>query len=479
MISRRRFVQSSMTAALIPLLPKAVLTASAAGSGDTPAIRQSWEEFAQGPHLQPFIDAIGSMRDNKDETDPNSWYYWIKTHQDHCPHRKPYFLAWHRGLLKRFEGRLRRVSGIADFQLPYWNYYANPQVPAAFLVDHSPLWRNKRTSSDVTDALSLAPFADDVTNFERGLEDAFEPTLETAPHNPVHNLIGGAMSNITFSPADPLFYVHHANIDRLWAAWSAAGNGREMPPENDPYWQGDNLDYGPAIRSMPKVWTYSTTSTFLGYAYDDETMPASLPSYPASMARPASQPVQLLSPAHLDATTKQLGGTGQFALDEQSTTFDIPMPASSANHIRSLMIGKSSATRNGGPLELVLENVRLTGLGEEGGFFYKVFLNLPASGSAIRRERDYLLGMIGPFEISVAQMSARMAAGKPMHGSMDAHAKGPVQATMRFPVMESLRRIWPANLDKLSVSLVRVGRQGRAGRVIVVDRMRLEASEPR
>lgn len=474
MISRRRFVQSSMTAALVPLLPKAAFTATTATTAGGVTIRPSWEAFAQGPYLQAFIDAIATMRANRDETDLNSWYYWVKVHQDECPHGRPYFLAWHRGLLKRFEGELRRVSGISDMPLPYWNYYANPQVPPEFQVEHSSLWRGNRVSTDVTGALSLAPFDDSVTGFERGQSDALEPTIETAPHNPVHNIIGGAMSNIRFSPADPLFYVHHANIDRLWAAWCAAGNGREMPPEDDIYWQGDPLQYGPAIRSVPKIWTYATTSTYMKYDYDDLTMPTGLPgSYPASMARPASEPVPTLAPARTGAATQRLGGTGQFALDERSVTFDIPVLAQGANHIRSLMLRPAARAGAAAPLELVMEDVRLTGLGEQGGFFYKVFVNLPRAGAAARPERDYLVGMIGPFEIGVAQMQARMAAGMPMGGAMGTHAKG--ATTLRFPVMGALRRIWPVDLDTLSVSLVRVGRQGRPGRVIVVGRMRLEA----
>jgi tyrosinase len=477
MISRRRFVQSSMAAALVPLLPRNALTAAAAaGSSSGLAIRQSWAEFAQGPYCQTFIDTIGKMRANKDETDPSSWYYWIRVHIDHCPHHSPYFLAWHRGLLKRFEGQLRKVSGVDDLRLPYWNYYADPNIPAEFQVEKSPLWRSDRTSTTVADALSLAPFGDDVVNFPRGSGNAFEAKLENAPHNPVHNLIGGAMSNLTFSPADPLFYVHHANIDRLWAAWAAAGNGRQMPPPTDPYWQGDDLNYGPAIRPVPKVWTYSTTSTYLKYAYDDQSMPTTLPGpYSASLVRPASEAVQILAPRPIDATTRSLGGAGQFALDERSATFEIPLPSQSAAQMRSLMIGPAAANGGQAPLELVLDDVRLTGVGEEGGFFYKVFLNLPDRGPSTRQERDYLLGVIGPFEISVAQMRKRMAMGMPMDGSGHDHGKGPLTVSLRFPIMDTLRRNWPVSLDKLSVSLVRVGRPKRRGTAIKVGQMRLEA----
>ncbi len=37
-------------------------------------------------------------------------------------------------------------------------------------------------------------------------------------HNRGHNLVGGHMSQ-GYSPNDPIFWLHHANVDRLWANW--------------------------------------------------------------------------------------------------------------------------------------------------------------------------------------------------------------------------------------------------------------------
>lgn len=54
-------------------------------------------------------------------------------------------------------------------------------------------------------------------------------TLEGLPHNNIHNYIGGAggswsapYGNMTnnLSPVDPIFFLHHANMDRLWDVWS-------------------------------------------------------------------------------------------------------------------------------------------------------------------------------------------------------------------------------------------------------------------
>jgi tyrosinase len=40
-------------------------------------------------------------------------------------------------------------------------------------------------------------------------------------HNTAHGFIGGHMSSPAVSPNDPVFWLHHANVDRLWANWQA------------------------------------------------------------------------------------------------------------------------------------------------------------------------------------------------------------------------------------------------------------------
>lgn len=50
--------------------------------------------------------------------------------------------------------------------------------------------------------------------------DAHGAQVFTPTHNTGHNFIGGHMSG-GFSPNDPVFWLHHANVDRLWANWQA------------------------------------------------------------------------------------------------------------------------------------------------------------------------------------------------------------------------------------------------------------------
>jgi tyrosinase len=49
----------------------------------------------------------------------------------------------------------------------------------------------------------------------------FAGDLEHELHDPVHVVVGdsGQMSNMLFSPQDPIFWLFHCNVDRLWSRW--------------------------------------------------------------------------------------------------------------------------------------------------------------------------------------------------------------------------------------------------------------------
>ena len=52
--------------------------------------------------------------------------------------------------------------------------------------------------------------------------------MEGQPHNNVHNCVGGLMQDM-LSPVDPLFFLHHANIDRLWDVWTRKQQKLNLP----------------------------------------------------------------------------------------------------------------------------------------------------------------------------------------------------------------------------------------------------------
>jgi tyrosinase len=434
-------------------------------------VRPEWTTFCTTPMFQVYLSAISAMRANTNAADPSSWNYWVDVHKNYCPHSVAYFLAWHRGLLFRFEAQLRKVAGNSSLTIPYWDYYTQPVMPIEFTDSTSPLYFANRRNTDVTNALSLAPFADTVVNFQRGLTHAFETTLESLPHNPVHNLIGGAMGAVTISPRDPIFWVHHGNIDRLWAAWCNAGNGRTMPDSTDPYWKGSFI-YGAGVPTMARSWAISESG--LHYQYENETMPTALPVITVP-PQPAAITLQALSSTPQGALAVSLGGGRQLALDERSVSVAVPLSEMDRNQVRSLLLmqdATNAKTKVNDSLRVVLDGVRLTELGKKSGYFYKIYINLPKAKGISLAETTYLLGTLGAFEIT------GILNHEAMSGMSMAKASDGVRIT--YPATEALAQIAPGKLDKLTISFVRVDGNSRPlkGTVITVREFRVETTDP-
>lgn len=70
------------------------------------------------------------------------------------------------------------------------------------------------------------------------------------PHVAGHGGVGGTILSVAGSPAEPLFFLHHTNLDRLWWNWQQAdpdtrtydiGNWSNIPPYS--YLSQQYLDY--------------------------------------------------------------------------------------------------------------------------------------------------------------------------------------------------------------------------------------------
>lgn len=176
---------------------------------------------------------------------------------DQCQHAGWYFLPWHRGYLAAFESiiawKIVQLGGPADWKLPYWNYFDTSNTNARrfpqsftepFLPDGSSnalsWWARSSTLSlstsltgaDITlDAMKLRVFTAEVgagalggspTGFTQFGPNGSAGALELDPHNTVHVMVGGLggiMTDPNYAALDPLFWLHHCNIDRLWSAW--------------------------------------------------------------------------------------------------------------------------------------------------------------------------------------------------------------------------------------------------------------------
>jgi tyrosinase len=508
--TRRDFVKGSISALMLPSL------ANHSASAATLRQRPDWDTFRASSSYPSYLNGIRKMRANTNAADRNSWRFWTNVHVYHCPHTAPYFLAWHRGYLNYFEETLRANSGNGALVLPYWDYYKNPVIPGDFTdpASSNPLYIS-RVNNNVSGALTMAPFSGSLTSLPRNTANAFESSLEDFPHNPVHDIIGGVMTTME-SSLDPIFWLHHANIDRLWNAWVAAGGGRAMPTRTSSYWSGTFTYATSTPLSLARVKTYST-QTDLGYFYQNETLPSKLPFSTAAESQmmsarvsdnadalksastlstrraPLRPPVGNFSLTGMRSTGKDrlsLGGAARLPLNESSVSASVQIRPQGNDILQSIFQGLSkppfgtsgSASAQYTTVQLVLENVRITALGSNGGYFYKVYANLPETAQSSAAEETYLLGTVGAFQLRAAQ-HRQMAAQAQMQGhgmdmgmdmtasSMDSGIK------LTFSATELLRTIAPRKISELTFSFVRVGGQNSpAGEVLTVGEARIEVS---
>lgn len=474
LVSRRNFIGTSASATVCLSFPSLAIGQTAT------RIRLEWQQFKTTPQYASFVNAVKKMKANTNAASPSSWEYWTNIHLNTCPHGVPYFLAWHRGYLYFLEQQLRVVSGDNTLSVPYWNYYKYPTIPAEFTdpTPGNPLYM-PRVGTSVYNALTLSPFASGVWNFQRGTTSAFEPKIESAPHNPVHDLIGGEMAKMT-SPRDPIFFLHHSNIDRLWHAW-ALPDGKGIPntsnPYNastsDPYWAG-SFTYASGL-TMPRYKTYYPG--WLHFDYSDDTKPTSLPqsarANPESPIRLAqfqagsilTRPVVGNFPATaaraISSGRRSHGGVSGVVLSEVPVSAHLPLAAS---NLQSLQDAVSEAVRRPSQISpatfqsviVVLDHLQFVGAGEKGGYFYNVYINLPIITDS-DRARKYFLGTVGPFEI----------AGASHHGP----------AKLEFQATEALSQLSAFELQDITVSFMRIdGESNPRGAVLRIAEVRIEVS---
>ena len=90
-------------------------------------------------------------------------------------------------------------------------------------------------------------------------------------HNRVHVYIGGTMSDIVISSNDPIFYLHHSNVDRLYESWYRTHVGSYLPDSfSYNVLPGHNIDE-PLVALFPRVTNgdMHKRTTDLGYDYDE------------------------------------------------------------------------------------------------------------------------------------------------------------------------------------------------------------------
>lgn len=208
--------------------------------------RKNLSSAAGAKDLATFRTVVGLMKQS------GQWETWAKIHNDFCPHNNWFFLPWHRWFLFYFEENCREILRqnklSDDFSLPYWNWPDNNgAIPDAFWGDGNPLNDATRyvtkgymlpMETNSAEVVQNILAIDDFLIFGSGRSSSprdFGTTgqLEGTPHNTVHAQLGGDMSTF-MSPLDPIFWVHHSNVDRLWSEWAAKHPGSILPPTPKP-----------------------------------------------------------------------------------------------------------------------------------------------------------------------------------------------------------------------------------------------------
>jgi tyrosinase len=233
------------------------------------------------------------------------------TYWNRCQHATWFFLPWHRMYLLYFEQILleivKELGGPEDWALPYWNYSdrSNPQaqtLPLAFRSErlpdgtNNPLWVRQRGSGvndgnivGTSNSVSLNCLrADKFTNEDivqqfGGGKTGFAHfgsspgQCEGVPHNIMHVDIGGPigwMIDPDTAALDPIFWLHHANIDRLWEVWLRRESQHQNPIDSD--WLNFQFDFRDVNRNpitLSVSQAIDLTSPLLDYTYEDLSDP--------------------------------------------------------------------------------------------------------------------------------------------------------------------------------------------------------------
>jgi hypothetical protein len=237
-LSRRTFLANVGAAASLAILNGS----SSKGSPVTAAVRRGVLGMdASDPILLAYRDAIRAMQ-ALPSTDPLSWSYQAAIHGTHnspplaawnsCEHGNYYFWSWHRMYLYWFERIVRKMSGYDCWTLPFWDWSAlnGQKLPAPFRDITSELYVSNRAPAMNNGTGALPPSSVDYsTAFSFIAFNSASTSLQITPHADVHGLVGGWMGSVPTAAQDPIFYLHHCNIDRLWNLWLAQGGGRSDP----------------------------------------------------------------------------------------------------------------------------------------------------------------------------------------------------------------------------------------------------------
>jgi Common central domain of tyrosinase/Polyphenol oxidase middle domain len=415
-----------------------------------------------GPEIAKLSSAF-QILEGRDATDPLSWLAQANIHRNSCAHANWWFFPWHRGYLYYFERVLQAAVGDPTLSLPYWDWSdpATRVIPAPFWG--SSLYRVQRgigpndpAPDEYVDPTAILEPILELTDFNSiGGTQSATPTdrqtagsLEGSPHNNVHNWVGGAMAVPAWAAQDPIFWLHHANIDRLWDEWSRRNPG--VWP-TDPAWLNQPFSFYNTDRSAVAITPSQVlTVANLGYSYEAGGTGSTAPP-PTAAPRVAAAPRAAAPTVRVEVLPGRPLQAGK--------PVSVTLPLQPAQHaaVHSLTAPRAvGAPKPIGSVRLTIEGIQPP---DDPGVLIRVFLNLPAADANTSFRDPHFAGNFSFFSSDQKQALA-VAAGA--HGQ-----GGHVPYTQVIDVTAALRRMQASGLykqgDPLNVTLVAVPIAGRKG----------------
>ncbi len=426
------------------------------------------------------------------------WEFWARMHgSDHqntlpfgqCIHESWWFLPWHRAFLVYFERAVRQVSGKPEFTLPYWRWDSDSagQLPARFCQQGSGLRIDRNVGGiDLNSgdfqipsfAIDVRRILDDVRDFSasettEGFGGRPHPVrsagrLEGGPHDGIHGCVLGPMQATLTAAEDPIFWLHHCNIDRLWDEWLLAGN--DNPPDDSPWMQSLRVDHlgNPGLGKFPNgngdledVTTAQVVTPGDHYDYTYDSIPDSgvallfdrTTSDAARMARVERPPRR--EPELIRATRSALFANGKVLtlgvapvanLRIDAGPVRVPLRPPPGTKPSALDQAVEVVSKGGGvptAIQIIVNDVSVS---TPPGVVLRVFLNQPDASASTDPGASNYIGFIPVFLRS------------PHHHDEDNAAKR--AGAHRFDVTRTVQRLAQSgrlNIEQMELSIVPVG----------------------
>ena len=377
---------------------------------------------ASGPPVEPlgwrFLAAIHGRQAAGGGADTSNPLW------SNCQHGSWFFLPWHRMYLMAFELAIQDVLEDDEWSLPYW-YSLDPDdadkavLPPAFRDDSKQLWTSRRSipansgaplpdlSQSVIDALLASPYstASGVSTFGGGERSApsfsgdESGLLEDTPHGGVHVLVGndfdqagnpvraGWMGSFFTAGLDPVFWLHHANLDRLWQVWLELDPANENPT-GDPAWFDTSFSF-PKVGGGEHTWSIGEVLQLdtVGYNYESTAPPSAI-----AVAAPVERGPDI--------------GLGEVSVPEPlppqviGAASDVPLATPAAVDVAmsqppDLGLGAEGEPVGDGRVFLRVEGVT----GTAAAPVYEIYLNVP-EGSSPREHPELRAGFFSTFGLA-------------------------------------------------------------------------------